>query len=130
MKLSDFHSKTLNDNPSELQLLMDGKPTGEHLLVIGIESRSVARARIDARVAYAGLKEGAEDFDNYEDKEEWTRRAKELIEIRLAMDLIVGWSFEDEFCEEDCYKLLDENDGLALCVIAHATESSNYLKKN
>lgn len=124
--LADFMTKDLNETATKMPLLFDGKDTGCFLMVKGIESKSVQRARIEAQVAYADMAEEAEKITDKVERAEYERNAKELINIVLATELVVGTSFDDDTAAKE---LLGQNQGLALSVIAHATTPSNYLKK-
>lgn len=126
--LSDFMTKDKNETATKMPLMYDGNDTGCYLMVKGIESKSIQRARITAQVGYADAAEKSEAIKDKIDKAEFERTEKESIEIELAVKLIDGWSFNE--CNEDGKReLLEQNQGLAFAVIAHATTPSNYLEK-
>jgi len=126
--LADFMTKDLNETATKMPLLFDGKDTGCHLMVKGIESKSVQRDRITAQVAYADMAEALEKITDKIEKAEFERDTKELIEINLALALISDWSFAD-FDLVAAKELLSQNKGIALGVIAHAATPNNYLLK-
>ena len=127
-KLSDFYTKTNNNTATKMDLLYDGEQTGCHLMVLGIESKQVQRARIEAQVTYADIAEQAEKITDKVEKEEFHREGKEASEIILAQALVVDWSFGD-FDKEKLAELLNENKGLSIAIMAHATTPGNYLAK-
>jgi hypothetical protein len=126
--IEDFFTKTISEKGTKMPLLLDGEDTGCYLMVKGIESRSVQRARVVAQVRYAEAVESYEATTDKIEKELTTRQDKESTEIELALSLVVGWSF-GEFSEALLNQLLAENQGLSIAVIAHATTPSNYLQK-
>lgn len=126
--IEDFFTKTISEKGTKMALLLDGDDTGCYLMVKGIESRSVQRARVVAQVRYAEAVESSDLITDKIEKEISARQSKEVTEIELAMSLVVGWSF-GEFNETLLKQLLSENQGLSIAVIAHATTPSNYLKK-
>jgi hypothetical protein len=126
--LADFMTKDLNETATKMPLLFDGVDTGCFLMVRGIESKPVQRARIEAQVAYADMAEDAEKITDKTDRSEFGRDKKEQIEICLAVALVTGWSFGD-FNKDKLQDLLFQNQGLAFTVIAHSTNAGNYLKK-
>ena len=65
MKVEDLFTKTLHGQPSELELKMGDVATGEHLLVVGSESKGVSRARIVWATKRNSLKPAVEgDIDS------------------------------------------------------------------
>lgn len=126
--LADFQTKSLSETSTKMPIHFENEDTGCYLMVKGIESKSVQRARIVAQVAYADLADEAEKIKDKVDKELFIREQKENIEIDLACQLITGWSFDD-FSQELLLDLMEQNTGLAFGVIAHATTPSNYLAK-
>ena len=128
-KLSDFMTKDLNETATKMPLMYDDKDTGCFLMVKGIESKSVQRARITAQVGYADLAEEAEKITDKIEKEEFTREKKESIEIMWALDLVTGWSFDEMDGNKKLCELLHQNQGMAFAVIAHAATPGNYLPK-
>lgn len=129
MKLSDFHTKTLNEKPSKMNLLLDGEETGEYLLVTGFQAKSVAQARLDSQIAYAEMSEQAELITDELERKVIERDRTEEIQVALAAKLISGWSFKEKCTEEEKIKLLEENTGLCAAVIAHAATPSEYFAK-
>ena len=127
--LADFMTKDLNETATKMPLLFDGKDTGCYLMVMGIESKSVQRARIVAQVQYADMAEDAEKIADKVDRALFEKEKKEQIEVGLALELIAGWSFEDQTEEFNYQSLLSQNQGIALGVIAHAATPQNYLLK-
>ena len=127
-KLEDFFTKDLAEKAAKMPLMYDGKDTGCFLMVKGIDAKSVQRARIIAQVGYADAAEESELIKDKLEKAEFERNIKEDIEIKLALELVDGWSF-DGFDKEKIAELLQQNQGLAFAVIAHATTPSNYLAK-
>ena len=128
-KLEDFFTKSIAEKATKMPLMYDGKDTGCYLMVKGIDAKSVQRARIVAQVGYADAAEAVEQIKDKIEREEYSRKAKEEIEINLATDLVTDWSFNKLDGKKEVIKLLLENQGLAFAVIAHATTPSNYLTK-
>jgi hypothetical protein len=127
-KLSDFMTKDKNETATKMTLMYDEVDTGCFLMVKGIEAKSIQRARINAQVSYADAAEKSEAIKDNIDKAEFNRDQKELVEIELALNLVADWSF-GEFTQDALTELLNQNQGLAFAVIAHATTPSNYLEK-
>ena len=127
--LADFMTKDLNETATKMPLLFDGKDTGCHLMVKGIESKSVQRDRIVAQIAYADMAEALEKITDKIEKIEFERNERERIEILLASPLVVGWSFGEMDGKQELIELLRQNKGIALGVIAHAATPNNYLLK-
>lgn len=126
--LDDFFTKNLNEKATNMALMYDDEDTGCYLTILGIEAKSVQRARIIAQVDYADMAEAEEKITDSVDKAEFKRDTKENIEIDLAMKLVTGWSF-GEFSKGKLLELFEQNQGLAIGVIAHATTPENYLAK-
>ena len=126
--LSDFFTKDISENSTKMELMYDDKKTGCHLMVKGIDAKSIQRERIVAQVAYADAAEESEKITDKVDRAEFERIEKENIEINFAMVLVDKWSFED-FSKENLNDLLTQNQGLAFAIISHATTPSNYLVK-
>lgn len=128
-ELKDFFTKTKNEEPSKMDLLLDGNKTGHYLMVKGGQAKSVQRSIIKAQVAYADLSEECEKIKDKQDKISFERDGKEKIEIMLALDLITDWSFGEMDGKQELTDLLLENKGLALAVFGFANTASNYLEK-
>ena len=127
--LADFMTKDLNETATKMPLLFDGDDTGCYLMVLGIETKSVQRARITAQVAYADMAEASEKITDKIDKAEFDRDTKESIEIQLAASLVIGWSFGEMDGKQELIDLLHQNKGLSIAVIAHAATPKNYALK-
>ena len=127
--LADFKTKDLNEKATKMPLLFDGDDTGCYLMVRGIESKQVQRARIEAQVAYADMAESLEKLTDKVEKAEFERDHKEEIEIMLAANLVTGWSFGEMDGKKELFELLCQNKGLAMSVIAHAATPKNYQLK-
>ncbi len=127
-KLSDFMTKDKNETATKMTLMYNEVDTGCFLMVKGIEAKSIQRARINAQVSYADAAEKSEAIKDKTDNAEFNRDQKEAIEIELALNLVDDWSF-GEFTQDALSELLNQNQGLAFAVIAHATTPSNYLEK-
>jgi hypothetical protein len=128
-KLEDFFTKSLAEKSTKMALMYDGNDTGCHLMVKGIDAKSVQRSRVVAQIAYADAADVADKIADKVEKEEYSRAEKERIEICLATDLVSGWSFGELDGKKEVVNLLCENQGLAFAVIAHATTPGNYLTK-
>ena len=128
-KLEDFFTKSIAEKATKMPLMYDDKDTGCHLMVKGIDAKSVQRARIIAQIGYADAADAIDKIECKIEQEEYSRSAKEKIEIDLAVELISGWSFGKLDGKLKVIELLLENQGLAFGVIAHATTPSNYLVK-
>ena len=127
--LSDFHTKTLQETPSKMPLLMDGEDTGCFLMVTGLEAKSVAQHRLDSQVSYGRLSDESESIEDKYEKLTFINDGQEAVQNLLASNLIAGWSFDQEFTREEAVKLLDENKGLCASVIAHAATGKEYFAK-
>jgi len=127
-QLSDFMTKDKNETATKMSLMYDDKDTGCFLMVKGIEAKSIQRARINAQIGYADAAEKSETIKGKVNKAEFNRDQKELVEIELALNLVDDWSF-GEFTPDALTELLNQNQGLAFAVIAHATTPGNYLEK-
>ena len=127
--LEDFHTKTRNEKATKMPLLFDGEDTGIHLMVKGIEARSVAQARLGSQIAYAACAEHIETLASETEKKKYLSDSLELIKTDLAMALMVGWSFSEKFTTEAADILLQENQGLADSIVAHASTAANYFEK-
>ena len=129
-ELKDFFTKTNNETPVKMDLMLNDKPTGHYLMVKGAQAKSVQRAIINAQVPYSDFGEAAKNIKGKADREEFTAKAKEDTEIQLALNFITGWSFgEMDSNLDELTKLLTENKGLALSVFGFASTASNYLQK-
>ena len=127
-ELKDFFTKTNNETSKRMDLLLDGEKTGHYLMVKGSQAPSIQRSIINAQVTYADIEEDSAKIKDKGDKQEFIESAREEATIKLALDLVDGWSF-GEFSIEDLKSLLEENKGLALSVFSFAGTSSNYLQK-
>ena len=74
--LDDFKTKDLNEKATKMPLLFDGEDTGCFLMVKGIESKNVQRARIEAQVQYADAAEDADKITDKTDRAEFERQKK------------------------------------------------------
>lgn len=129
--LNDFYTKTNNENATKMPLLFDGEDTGMYLLVTGIEARSVAQHRFESQKDYAAMVDSdfMSSIKNKAEKKKFEIDESERIKVKLASKLVTAWSFGDEFSEDAILGLLNENQGLADSVIAHASTAANYFAK-
>ena len=127
-KLSDFFTKDKNEESTKMALMYDDEDTGCFLMVKGIEAKSMQRARITTQVNYADAAEKSATIADKIERAQFERETKEQIEIVLANELVTDWSFGN-YTPSKLLHLLDQNQGLAFAIIAHATTPSNYLEK-
>lgn len=127
--VKDFYTKTRNEKSTKMPLLFDGEDTGVYLMVKGIEARSVADARFNSQIEYALMTEKADATTSVADQRKFRADKSEEIKIDLAVALITGWSFEEEFNAGSIAELLAENAGLSDSVIAHSSTATNYFAK-
>jgi hypothetical protein len=129
MKVEDFFTRTNHETPVKLPLLLDGEDSGEYLMVLGCEARSVARDKINWGIAYAkaqeALKEATKDAST-EDATEERIKVETAVYTPFANALVVDWSFGD-MDKDKLAMLIDEHPGLAISIVnqsfAHSLES-------
>lgn len=127
--LEDFHSKTNQENPSKMPLLMDGEDTGCYLLVKGMSARSVAQAKLESQIAYARIEEAVSQIEDEIEKRVYEKEEQERVQNKFACALVSGWSFSNKCTEKEKANLFDEQEGLSSLVISHAAESKEYMAK-
>lgn len=126
-KLEDFFAKTNCETSSKMPLKVDGKDTGQYLMVVGSQARSVVRAKIDYGVGIAELNEKLAKIDDKTERSILKIDSEELITNEYAAKLVDGWSFPD-FSKGAIENLLSENPAISHAVIAHAHNDSGVIK--
>ena len=127
-ELSDFFTRTKNENASKMELLLGEEKTGHYLMVKGGEAKSIQRDKIVAQVGYADTEEKIKTIKDKIERETMKRDLNEQVEINYALALIDDWSF-GKFDLDQLKTLLEENRGLALSVIGFSATNDNYLEK-
>lgn len=128
LRLEDFFTNTINANGSKMTLQMNGIDTEHYFIVSGIDCKSASRERINTRSALSLIDEQLKEMEEGELKSLEVNRLVDDAYKPLALALINGWSF-GEFSEELVKKILDENEGLSYCAVAHASDESNLQAK-
>lgn len=135
MKLSDFFYANQHAAGTIMQIpLPSGKDSGEWLRVIGPACDAGVKAARDYTRAYSAAKEELAPLDaECTAKQDWTQyntqmnwRADELNDA-LALDLVIGWSMDDEFTKEAVAELLRQYKGLSTVIAKHFHESRKSL---
>lgn len=137
MNLKDFYFADRHAAGTKMSILLpSGAESGEWLQVRGPDCDESIKA---GRAFTAAVRQIDIDLSALEkecaaanDYTRWNERRGWLIEDlyqQLACELIVGWSFTDEFTPEAIAELLRQYRGLAEAVAKHHTESRAALSE-
>jgi len=135
MKLSDFRFADKQAAGTIMQIpLPSGQDSGEWLRVLGPYCDDGVKAAREYARAYTALREELKPLDEEcAAKQDWTQynsemnwRADELNE-QLAVAVVIGWSFDDEFSPAAVAELIHQYKGLATYIAKHFHESRKAL---
>lgn len=137
MKLTDFYFADKNEAGTMMPILLpSGEDSGEWLQVMGPDCDAAIKAGREYTTEYRRLQDSLSELDaKCKEKGDWTEYNEQLnygvepLNIALAVKIVTGWSFEDEFSKEAVHKLLTQYRGLAEAVAKHHTASRAELAK-
>lgn len=135
MNLKDFYFADRHAEGSRMLILLpNGEDSGEWLQVIGPDCDIAVQA---GRAYTAAIRKMDEDLLPLEKEcESLGKYAKyndqrgyfvEDLNTQLAQELVIGWSFDDEFSKEAFAELLKQYRGLAMAVTEHHIKSREQL---
>lgn len=135
MKLTDFYFADRHAAGSKMPILLpNGDDSGEWLQVMGPDCDAAIQAGRAYTAAYRAAQDELaqleakcdekKDFTQY--NEQINYRAEELNK-QLAVEIVIGWSFDDKFSKEALRELLNQYRGLAQAIGKHHTESRKAL---
>lgn len=130
MKVTDFYTVPKSEAGIKVPLMKpDGTDSGEHLIVIGPDSKRFAKAVAELNRGLADLKKSAPSDESGavadEDAELRDALADELL-LDYVEKLIVGWSFEDEFTPQALRALLENSPAIKLAIPSVTTDRSRF----
>lgn len=128
LKLEDFFTKTNHEAPVKLTLQLNGEDTEHYLMVLGSESRSTQRAKIDWSLSSVSVKEAAEKIKDKAEKAEFVILGNQQRNVEYSLALVSGWSF-GAFAKDRLRKLLEESPDICEAVIAKAYAHSGEVEK-
>lgn len=128
LTLDDFMTNTNLSKPSKMVLCVDKVETDHFLLVVGAQSKQVTRARLTWGSEIKALNDAINDMEAGVDKAMRKIDGEFAINNAFALELVVGWSFDD-YKVSKVAKILADNDGLSTAVIAHAFARETTLQK-
>ena len=137
MKLTDFYFADKNEAGTMMPILLpSGEDSGEWLQVMGPDCDAAIKAGREYTSAYRRLQDAMSDLDKAcKEKEDWTEYNEQLhyrvepLNRALAEELVIGWSFDDEFSQGAVRTLLSQYRGLSEAVVKHHTASRAELAK-
>lgn len=131
MQLKDFYFADIHAVGSRMPILLpNGKESGEWLQVIGPDCDEAIQAgraytaavrRIDDELI--DLEKACEAKENYA---EWNEQRAYRLEVHnriLALSVVNGWSFDEEFTKEELNELFCQYRGLSEAVLKYHTDS-------
>lgn len=137
MKLTDFFYTSAHERGTLMPIITPGgEDTGETLTVRGpgadkseLAGRAYSRAALTVSEELKPLYDQCEasgDFRPY--NIEYAAKIRELNDV-MALELVTGWSLEDEFSTEALANLLKEFKGLSAAIVAHHTKTKVELSE-
>lgn len=131
MKLSDFYFADKHATGSRMAILLpSGEDSGEWLQVVGPDCDLAIKAGRAYTAAVRKVDDGllpleksCEEKGNFAEYNDQRGYAVEDLNRQLAAELVIGWSFDDEFSKSAVEILLKQYRGLAEAVAKHHTES-------
>lgn len=135
MNLKDFYFADRHAEGSRMPILLpNGEESGEWLQVIGPDCDTAVQAGRAYTAAIRKLDEDllplekeCEALGNYAKYNDQRSYRVEDLNKQLAQELVIGWSFDDEFSKEALAELINQYRSLALAVAEHHTKSREQL---
>ena len=135
MNLKDFYFADRHAKGSRMPILLpNGEESGEWLQVIGPDCDAAVLAGRAYTAAIRKLDEDllplekeCEALGNYAKYNDQRSYRVEDLNKQLAQELVIGWSFDDEFSKEALAELINQYRGLAMAVAEHHTKSREQL---
>lgn len=135
MNLKDFYFADRHAEGSRMSILLpNGEESGEWLQVIGPDCDAAVQACRAYTAAIRKLDEDllplekeCEALGNYAKYNDQRSYRVEDLNKQLAQELVIGWSFDDEFSKEALAELINQYRGLAMAVAEHHTKSREQL---
>lgn len=129
--IDSFFTESLNAAGSNLPLTKpNGDATEEFLTVVGYHCKKGRKVREAGQRANTQLMKDLEGLD--EGSVEYKRKEEEGMRViyhTMAVGLVSGWSWDIKLDKKLLGKLFEENEGLALAVVAYAANAENHFKK-
>lgn len=122
MKPSDFFTRPHANKGAKMELTdpLTGKPSGEYLTVIGLESDAFTAALTAKR------KRSIEILAIPAEERE---KAEEDNDLSLYTALVTGWSFKEDFTQEGLKSLLREAPQVKMAVDKFASNIANFISR-
>lgn len=122
MKPSDFFTRPHANKGAKMELVdpLTGKPSGEYLTVLGLESDAFHSALTAKR------KRSLEILALSPEERE---AAEEDNDLTLFTALVTGWSFKEDFTEDALKSLLREAPQVKLAVDKFASNIANFITR-
>jgi hypothetical protein len=117
MKATDFYTVPKSEAGIRVPLSNpDGSDSGEWLLIVGPDSKAYAKAASELNRAVAAFPEDPVE----------RATADGAAYVDYLANLVIGWSFEDDFNEAALRAFLKNSPGIAMQVHAIATDRSRF----
>jgi len=131
MKLSDFYFKQKHESGTKMPILLpSGEDSGEWLQVRGPDCDESIKHGRAYTLAYRQVARDLEELEakckEIEDFTEYNAVLSDRmigLNIELALGVVTGWSFDEEFSQESLLGLLEQYSGLADAVAKHHADS-------
>lgn len=138
MKLSDFYFADRHASGVDMPILLpNGEPSGETLRVMGPDCDASIQAGRAYTAAIRQMDEGlaplakeCEELDNWAKLNDQRGYLVENLNKQLAIELVTGWSMDDEFNKEALAELFRQYRGLSEEVLKfHASSRAILAEK-
>lgn len=131
MKLSDFYFKQKHESGTKMPILLpSGEDSGEWLQVLGPDCDESIKHGRAYTLAYRQVARELEELEakckEIEDFTEYNAVLSDRmidLNIELALGVVTGWSFDEEFSQEALLGLLEQYSGLADAIAKHHADS-------
>jgi hypothetical protein len=117
MKATDFYTVPKSEAGIRVPLSKpDGSDSGEWLLIVGPDSKAYAKAASELHRAVAAFPEDAAE----------RAQADAAAYVDYLANLVIGWSFEDDFGSDALRAFLENSPGIAVQIHGIATDRNRF----